>query len=64
MFVFELKMVAQGQDVDHTAKDAIRQIREREYAQKYRQGTDEIFLIGAVFSAETRKLMTMKVERD
>ncbi len=64
VFVFELKMLSEGRDPERMAADAILQIRERGYADKHREGADAVHLIGVVFSAQTRNLVSMKVESD
>ncbi len=64
VFLFEFKMLAKSGDADRVASEAIRQIRERDYASKYRDGTKNIHLIGMVFCAKKRNLATLKVEPD
>ncbi len=64
VFVFECKMLLDDSDADEAAAKAIRQIRDKGYAGRYRDGVRTIHLIGAVFSAEERNLATFKVEQD
>ncbi len=61
VFVFELKMLPEGGDADRTAAEAIRQIRQRGYADKYLDGTKRTHLIGAAFSGESRNLEAIKI---
>ena len=61
VFVFELKMLSGGADADRTAAEAIGQIRERGYADKYLDGAKRGHLIGAVFSGDSRNLEAIKV---
>ena len=55
VYVFELK-------ADGDADDAIRQIREKGYADKYRKEGRQIILIGVSFSTEKRKIESWKME--
>ncbi len=63
VIVIECKM-AHGGEAGQRAAEAIAQIRERGYAEPYRDGVCEIHLIGAVFDADTRSLAAMAVEAD
>ncbi len=63
VFVFECKMHSSNSGANEKASEAIRQIREKGYADQYRDGVRTIHLIGAVFCAEQRNLATMIVER-
>ena len=50
VFVFEFKMADQETDSDSVAQSAIDQIREKGYAEKYRDRGEPIHLIGVAFS--------------
>ena len=63
VFLFECKMLVEGVVADRIASEAIEQIGGRGYADKYRDGTRVIHLIGVVFDAERKNLSMMKVER-
>ncbi len=63
VFVFECKIHSGNSGANEKASEAIRQIREKGYADQYRDGVRTIHLIGAVFCAEQRNLATMIVER-
>jgi len=49
---------------NRSAKAAIRQIRKKGYAEKYKQGGKKIFLLGINFSTEKRVPMEWKVETE
>ncbi len=63
VIVIECKMLHDGAP-EQRAVEAIGQIRERGYAEPYRDGACEIHLIGAVFDENTRSLAAMTVEAD
>ncbi len=63
VIVIECKMLHDGAP-EQKAAEAIAQIRERGYAEPYRDGACEIHLIGAVFDENTRSLSRMIVEYD
>ena len=60
VFVFEFKMADGEGDSDSAALNAIEQMREKGYAEKYRDRGEPIHLVGAVFSRENRNLATVK----
>lgn len=55
IYIIELKY-------DHTAEEALNQIKEKNYALKYGMDSRKIFLIGASFSSETRTIGGWKIE--
>jgi hypothetical protein len=55
VFIFEFKL-------DASADEALAQIRERGYAEKYAQR--EVTLIGVAFSTEERSVVDWQVETD
>ncbi len=61
VFVFEFKMADGVEDGDAAARQAIGQIRERGYAEKYRDRGEPIHLVGVAFSREKRNLAAVKV---
>ena len=63
VFIFECKMLSDDCDADDMAGRAIMQIRDKGYADRYRDGVKTIHLIGAVFGGDERNLASMKVER-
>ncbi|MDE0105858.1 MAG: AAA family ATPase [Bryobacterales bacterium] len=63
VFMFELKVAGQGSSAQAAMERAIRQMRERGYAEKYAGGGEPVHLIGAVFGRETRNLLAIRTER-
>ncbi len=63
VFIFECKMLSDDCDADDMAAQAIMQIRDKGYADRYRDGVKTIHLIGAVFGGDERNLAAMKVEQ-
>ena len=63
VFVMEFKM-AEAADVNAEAVEAITQIRNKDYAGKYRNRQGKIHLLGVVFSNDNRNVATIRVERD
>ena len=57
VFIFEFKLF-------DTAASALEQIKEKNYAEKYRDSGQEIVLIGAAFSPETKNVDDWVVDRD
>jgi hypothetical protein len=55
IYLFEFKL-------DGSVDDALKQIREKEYFQKYQDSDKEIILIGANFSTEIRNIESWKTE--
>ena len=67
VFVMEFKVAKQPADrakVEAEAMDSIAQIRENEYAGKYRHRRGKIHLLGVVFNEKDRNVATIRVERD
>ena len=60
VFVFELK-VAGGSDVEVKAEQALKQMRERDYAGKYRIDGNRIHLLAVVFDRQKRNLAMLRV---
>ena len=58
VYIFEFKLSGNG-----TAEDAIVQIKENTYAEKYKTDGKKIVLIGTSFSEETRTIKDWKVDR-
>ncbi len=61
VFVFEFKMANGEGDSDSSAQQAIEQIQQKGYADKYRDRGEPIHLIGVAFSPEERNLVAVKV---
>ena len=67
VFVMELKVAKQPQErdkVEAEAIDAIAQIRENDYAGKYRYLRGKIHLLGVVFNGDDRNVAMILAERD
>ena len=62
VFVIEFKMAGDGKDADFAMERAMRQIRERGYAEKYLGRGEPVHLVGAVFGREARSLLALKAE--
>jgi len=62
VFVFEFKMAAREDDVPSKLTEALTQIRERGYADKYRQEAKSIHFIGIVCGADARNILELQVE--
>ncbi len=60
VFVFEFK-VAHGEDGNAAAEQAIGQIRDKGYADKYRDRKEPIHLVGVAFSSKDSNLAALKV---
>jgi len=56
IFIFEFKLAG-------SAEKALKQIKEREYYQKYRMQGKELYLVGVNFEMEKRALKEWKVEK-
>ena len=76
LFIFEFKLIGRRGDIPPTeegnakdvsyapsADDAIRQIRERGYIDRYRDRYKDIYLIGVIFDMDSRNIDKWKVER-
>ncbi|MDD9962917.1 MAG: AAA family ATPase [Gammaproteobacteria bacterium] len=61
VFVFEFKMADGGEGGKDAAQQAIGQMREKGYAEKYRDRGEPIHLVGVAFSREDRNLADVKV---
>ena len=61
VFVFEFKMADGEDDRDAAAQQAIEQVREQGYAEKYRDRGEPVHLIGISFSSKDRNLAAVKV---
>ena len=61
VLIFEFKMADGEGDSDSAAFQAIEQIRDRGYADKYRDRGEPIHLVGVSFSSRDRNLATVKV---
>ena len=61
VFVFEFKMVDEEDKSDSAAQLAIEQIREKDYAEKYRDREEPVHLVAAILSREDRNLAAVKV---
>ncbi len=67
VFVMEFKVAKQPKEEDKVeaeAADAIAQIRENDYAGKYRHWRGKIHLLGVVFDGEDRNVAMIRAERD
>ncbi len=62
VFIFELKVV-DGTDVEAKAQQAMAQMRERGYADKYRRQGKRIHLLAAVFSRDSRNLGMLRTQQ-
>ena len=61
VFVLELK-VAEGPEVEAKVEQALVQMRDKDYAGKYRTGDQRIHLLAVVFDRRERNLATVRVE--
>lgn len=55
-------MAEDGEDADTALARAMRQIRDRGYAEKYHPRGEPIHRIGAVFGREERNLLAVRAE--
>ncbi len=62
VFVLEFKMAAEGEDGEAALDAALAQIRERGYAEKYRDRGEPIHLVGIAFGREERNLLGVRAE--
>ncbi|WP_020588039.1 PD-(D/E)XK nuclease domain-containing protein [Desulfobacter curvatus] len=58
-YIFEFKVV----DIDKTPGTALEQIKQKKYAEKYRAGMAEIYLIGVEFNRDERNIVTFEWEQ-
>ena len=62
VFVFEFKMVEQAEETEAALAAALKQMRERGYADKYRDRQEPVHLIAVVCGREARNVLDMQVE--
>ena len=62
VFVFEFKMVEQAEGTEAALAAALKQMRERGYADKYRDRQEPVHLIAVVCGREARNVLDMRVE--
>ena len=62
VFVLEFKMAKDEVDTEETLDRAMAQMREREYAEKYRDRGGPIHLVGMVFGGGERNLLGIRAE--
>ena len=62
VFVLEFKVLREGWTVGEILDGAIRQIREKKYAEQYRGRGEPVHLVGMVFGEKARELLDMRVE--
>ena len=60
IYIFEFKVV----DIDGTNGTALEQIRQKGYADKYRDGSAQIYLIGMEFDRNKRNIVRFEWEQD
>ena len=60
IYIFEFKVV----DIDKTTGTALKQIRRKGYADKYRDGATQIYLIGVEFDRNERNIVRFEWEQD
>lgn len=60
VFIFEFKVV----DIDQSPGRALEQLRQKGYAEKYRSGSAEIYLIGIEFDRSERNIVRFEWEKD
>ncbi len=62
VFVLEIKVVVAAREVESKVEEALAQMREKGYADRYRGRGEAIHLIAVVFSGEERNLAALRVE--
>ena len=62
VFVFEFKMVEQAEETEAMLATALKQMRERGYADKYRDRQEPVHLMAVVCGRDARNLLDMRVE--
>ena len=62
VFVFEFKMVEQAEGTEAALAAALKQMRERGYANKYRDRQEPVHLMAVVCGRDARNLLDMRVE--
>ena len=63
VFVLEFKMAKEGEAAKSALDRAMKQMRDRGYADKYRDRGEPIILVAAVFGREQRNLLALNAER-
>ncbi len=63
VFVFEFRMLKENRSVEETLHAAIKQVRTKGYADKYRDRGEPVHLIGMVFDKTDRNLRDIRVEK-
>ena len=63
VFVLEFKMVAEGETSEAALDRAMKQMRERGYADKHRDRGEPIHLLGVAFGRRQRTLLGVRAER-
>ncbi len=63
VFVLEFRMLKENRTVEETLHAAIKQVRNKRYADKYRDRGESIHLIGMVFDETDRNLRDIRVEK-
>ena len=63
VFVLEFKMAKEGEAPESALDRAMKQMRDRSYADKYRDRGEPIHLVAAVFGREQRNLLALNAER-
>ncbi len=62
VFVMEFKMAEENEETEAALDRAISQIRDRGYADRYRDRGEPIHLLAAVFGREERNLLAVRAE--
>jgi len=62
VFLFEFKMVETADETEAVLKAALAQIRDRGYAEKYRDRNEPIHRIAIACGRNTRNLLDIRVE--
>ena len=62
VFVLEFKMAGEGEAADTALDRAINQMRERGYADKFRDRGEPVHLVAVVFGREQRNLLALRAE--
>ncbi len=62
VFVLEFKMAGEGEAPEAALDRALRQMRERRYAEKYRDRNGPVHLVAAVFGRGERNLLALRAE--
>lgn len=54
VYIFEFKVLRHGENIQNTLNQALIQIQEKQYAQKYQTPNNQIYEIGVVFDEQTK----------